>query len=142
MGNKCTDVDKLRRIKTVTQWLIEGHSHADICHNVSLNWGVDQRQAKRYIADAFVLFKDEVILDIADSRAFHQKARMVAYKELVSEREKVKKNKGLDSYKRVQMLAMLTNQITALLKDMAKIDGLYVEKHEHKIKSIEIDWSS
>ena len=95
------------------------------------NWGIDERQANRYITEAFELFKKEVLIELEENRAFHLKARMESYKELVNERAKVIKNRTLEAYKRVQMIAMLTNQINAILRDMAKIGGLYVDKIDH-----------
>ncbi len=131
MAEKVTKIEKFRRIKTVSTWILKGHSHADIIQNISDNWGIDERQAYNYIKESFEVFKKDTLLELAESKAFHLKARFESYKDLVAERDKVQKDKKLDAYKRVQMMAMLSNQINALLRDMAKIDGLFVSKIEH-----------
>lgn len=131
MAEKATKIEKFKRVRTVSNWILKGHSHADIIHNITQTWGIEERQAKNYIKEAFEIFKEDTLLELAEAKAFHLKARFEQYKELVEERDKVRKNKKLDTYKRVQLLAMLSNQINTLLRDMAKIDGLFVNKVEH-----------
>lgn len=131
MAEKATNDEKFKRIRIVCDWILKGHSHADICHNVSENWGLSERQAQRYIKDAYELFKQDTLLELTESKAFHLKARFELYKRLLSQLDKIQKSKKTEDYKRVQMIAMLTNQINSLLRDMAKIDGLFVNKVEH-----------
>lgn len=135
MAEKVTKIEKFRRIKTVSTWILKGYSHADIIQNISENWGIDERQAYNYIKESFEIFKEDTLLELADAKAFHLKARFESYKELIAERDKVQKDKKLDAYKRVQMMAMISNQINALLRDMAKIEGLFVSKVEHTGKN-------
>ena len=92
---------------------------------------LSEAQAKRYIKEAYKLFKEEALIELSESKAFHLKARIEQYKDLVAERDKIKQSKKLEAYKRIQMIAMLSNQINSILRDMAKIDGLFVHKVEH-----------
>lgn len=131
MAKKATKIEKFKRVRTVSNWILKGHAHADICHNVIQNWGLSEAQAKRYIKEAYKLFKEEALIELSESKAFHLKARIEQYKDLVAERDKIKQSKKLEAYKRIQMIAMLSNQINSILRDMAKIDGLFVHKVEH-----------
>jgi hypothetical protein len=118
----------------VAQWIVEGHSHSDIIHNVTLNWGIEERQAKNYIARALELFVEENNVELKGKIAFHQKARLDNYRTLVDQRNKVIKSSDIAIYAKVKLTCMISNQINATLKDMAKIDGLFVDKVDHTTK--------
>ena len=138
---RSTEMEVARRIRTVAQWIVEGHSYTDICHNVTQTWGVEERQAKRYITEALDLFKEENEAELEQKVAFHKRARMDNYRLLVEQRTKTIKNENLTPYKKVQMVCMLSNQINAILRDIAKIDGVFIEKVDHTTKGEKISTS-
>ena len=138
---RSTEMEVARRIRTVAQWIVEGHSYTDICHNVTETWGVEERQAKRYITEALDLFKEENEAELEQKVAFHKRARTDNYRLLVEHRTKTIKNENLTPYKKVQMVCMISNQINVILRDIAKIDGVFIEQVDHTTKGEKISTS-
>jgi hypothetical protein len=138
---RSTDMEVSRRIRTVAQWIIEGNSYTDIVHNIAQTWGVEERQSKNYISKALDLFKEENQDELEQKIAFHKRARMDNYRLLVEQRTKTIKNENLSTYKKVQLVCMLSNQINTTLRDIAKIDGVFIEKVDHTSKGEKINTS-
>ena len=128
--SKSNKAEITRRVRTVAEYLIQGYSASDIVRNVTVTWDIKERQAENYISKAYKLIHDEAVKSIADSKAFHLKARLDLYRDLMKERSKVLKG-DTDQKSKVWMLTQLESKIMDILKDMARIDGLYVERLEH-----------
>lgn len=48
-------IDKIefeKRLRVVQEWIIEDWPSVDIISQINLKWGIEERQAKRYIAEA------------------------------------------------------------------------------------------
>lgn len=48
-------IDKIeyeKRIRVVQEWILEDWPSSDIVSNIGMKWGVEVRQAKRYVAEA------------------------------------------------------------------------------------------
>jgi hypothetical protein len=125
---RCSEMEKTTRTRTVAQWIVEGHSYTDIVNNITLNWEIDERQAKRYISDALQVFVEENDIELDQKKAFYQKARLDNYQALVKERKSVMKNEDINIETKVNLLVKLTNVIDKLLTGMSKIDGVYIDK--------------
>jgi hypothetical protein len=52
MKNKIDKVEKSKRIRAVMEWILEGWPSRDIINQVMAKWEIEERQAKRYLADA------------------------------------------------------------------------------------------
>ncbi len=64
MPDKSDDIKKDQRVRIVVEWLLDDWSAKDIIAQVVSKWGVSDRQAKRYIADArkqYITNKQEAI---------------------------------------------------------------------------------
>lgn len=104
-------IEFYNRIRTIQEWLLTGAPVSDICVNISRNWNVGDRQAFRYIKEARSLFIEQNKSEIEEKKAFHISARMKLYE--ISLKEKDLKTS------------------LAVLKDIADLEGLYVQKVEH-----------
>jgi hypothetical protein len=49
---KIDNVEKAKRIRIIMEWILEDWPSTDIITQVVTKWGVSDRQAKRYLADA------------------------------------------------------------------------------------------
>lgn len=45
-------IEKVKRIRFVMEWIIDDYVYQDIISQIIAKWGIGERQAKRYIADA------------------------------------------------------------------------------------------
>lgn len=54
---KCTKLEKEKRIFMVQGWIIEGIQDRLIVKNIIEQWGLDVRQAQRYVRDAYESWK-------------------------------------------------------------------------------------
>lgn len=116
--NKSSNVEYYKRVRQVQEWLIQGNTTTDIVQNCISSWGIVERQAYRYLKDAFELFRKQSKREIEQSRAFHIQARMKLYKEALNG----KQNKtALD-----------------ILDSIAKLEALFIQKIDHTTKGKEI----
>ncbi|NCT92933.1 MAG: hypothetical protein GXC72_00790 [Chitinophagaceae bacterium] len=119
-GNKGKSSDDLvmeERTRTVIQWVLKGYFTKDIIYQAKLSWQVEERQAYNYLKRAKGEIKKIRSKDLKDLIAWHQGVRMQLYNQL----ENKKSPSG-------------TCAAMEVLKDMAKIDGVYpADKHEVKL---------
>jgi hypothetical protein len=112
--NRSDKIEFYNRIRSIQEWILAGVPVSDIYMNISRNWNVCDRQAKRYVKEARVLFIEQCHSEIEEKKAFHIAARMKLY-------ETALKNKDVKNS-------------LAVLKDIAELEGLYVQKIEHSGK--------
>lgn len=93
--------------------------------------GVKSRSIDKYIRKAREIMRTDSILELEESKAFHLRVRLENFKELTAEKKKILENEKLTAYKRTMCLVAVSKQISDILKDMAKIDGLYIERLDH-----------
>lgn len=113
--NKSSKVEYEKRIRTIQEWIINSYSYVDILKQSVQTWGVSERQAKNYIKVANENFK----------AANSQKIEDLVI--IAIERRKKLARELKDAYKGSPsgILAQL-----AIEKDIGKLQGLYVSKHE------------
>lgn len=121
--------EKARRVETIAHYLVQGYSHSDIIRNCRPTWGVTKRTVESYIHDAHRFLVDNIVKRLEDRYAFHQTARLALYRENLKQRAKVEKS-DMPMADKTLALARLDKNIMALLRDMARIDGLYIERVE------------
>lgn len=49
---KCDQVEYEKRIRVVQEWILEDWPSCDIVRQINSKWGIEDRQAKRYLAEA------------------------------------------------------------------------------------------
>lgn len=104
-----------KRIRAVQEWVINSYSYVDITNQIVQSWGVTDRQAKNYIQEAYKRFRDANEIDIEHLKAAAIERRKKLARELDSEFKKTPQG----------VVALL-----AVEKDIDKLRGLYVTKHE------------
>jgi len=104
-------IEKVKRIRLIQEDLINGILPAKIVEKYSGEWNLTERMINHYIKTAFDDFKKLSGQNIDSIRGFHLQARM-SLLEFAMSKEKYKPF-ALD-----------------VLQDMAKLQGLYVHKHD------------
>lgn len=107
-----------KRIRSVQEWMMSGNSTSDIITQCCNLYGVERRQAYKYVEKAYKNFKELSDNNMEERRAFHIEARLKLYRDL--------KEKNTP---RVAAVAV------DILKDIAKLEGLYVDRQEIDITS-------
>lgn len=103
--------EKLKRVRIIQEYLVLGKNPKDIVSQVSNQWDITQRMASYYVKKAFDDFRAMSGKDIETLRGYHISARMKLL-DWAMESDK-RKPFALD-----------------VLQDMAKLQGLYVAKHD------------
>lgn len=123
--SKIDSVEKEKRIRAVQEWIIDEWPSVDIIKQINQMWGVEERQAKRYISEA--------------------KERWMQDADKIMERKRVLKVEGLKKLKRSltekwKGTPAGINAIVRVEKEIIKLEGLRApEKIEidHGIKDLE-----
>ena len=120
-------IEFAKRIRSVQEWLMSGVSTTDIITQCKNKWELSERQAYRYVKKAYEEFRKMSEEDIENRRSFHIEARLKLYRDL--------KDKNVNKSAAVAI---------DILRDIAKLEGLYIEKSEISIEGekkihIEID---
>lgn len=106
--------EKAIRIRSICEWIKEGHQLFDIRQNIMQSWELTKTQANNLIRDALSFFKEEVIENVDEAKAVHMAIRWDLYKKALKD-DSLKGNKKYDvAFK--------------FLEDIAKMQGLYTEK--------------
>ncbi len=103
--------EKLRRIRIIQEYLVLGKNPKDIVNQVSQQWDITPRMARYYVNTAFNDFRQMSGKDLETLRGYHVTARMKLL-DWAMESDK-RKPFALD-----------------VLQDMAKLQGLYVARHD------------
>lgn len=111
---KSDQLEITRRLRQVQEWILQSHTYVDIVKQSINTWGVCERTAKYYIAQAEKQWKDNEISDMKILRARAIQKRLKLARSM-SEEEK-KTARGIRT-------------LLELEKDMDKLRGLYVDKH-------------
>jgi hypothetical protein len=123
-GKKSDAIEKAARIRYVQDQLLAGHYTADIIDSVVLSYQVSERQAYNYLKDAVAEFKAFREKDVENQLGRHIATRWHLYKELL-DAGKGKRGKLGDP--------KIVAELRALLQDIAKLEGLYIERSETKV---------
>lgn len=113
MSVKSSKIEMDKRIRMVQEWMMQGHSTADIVRNITSKWDVTERQAFKYIHRAYVSFREVSEKNIENRRHYHLNTRLKLYRDL--------KGKEFPEGSKAAL---------SILQDIAKLEGLYVEKTE------------
>lgn len=104
---------KMQRVRQVQEWMLEGYLTPDIIKSCMAKWNIKEPMAFRYIREARQGFQAIRIKELEDRIAFHIAARLKLYNGLEG---KTKSNGA--------------SVALEILKDIAKVEGVYVERVE------------
>ena len=104
---KADKAQQLSRIRSVQEMLLNGNCAGDIIAYISNQWSITERQSQSYVKWAYDEFKAQTSATMEEQTSFHIQARMRLYKNNLNKDDKL----ALD-----------------VLKDIAKLKGMYVEK--------------
>lgn len=93
--------------------MMQGHSSADIVRQCTAQWNITGRQAYKYIRKAYEAFREQAEKDMEARRQFHIQSRLKLFRDLQDKKSSKPAGTAL-----------------AILQDIAKLEGLYVEKTE------------
>lgn len=101
---RATKDEKIRRIRVIQEYLLEGHNTVDIIQTICANYGLGVRSAQKYIEAARKVFIEINNADAKESFAEHVAAR----RRMIKRYEKTNPKLALD-----------------LWKDLAELQGMY-----------------
>ncbi len=110
---KITHVEKAKRLRAVQEWLIDDWPACDIVTQSVNKWGVSERQAKRYLADA----RDTWVKGNQEKLNAKRSARIEALKKL--KRSMKEEFKGTPAGMRT---------VLQIDKELARLEGAYPTK--------------
>ncbi|PKN16501.1 MAG: hypothetical protein CVU66_00695 [Deltaproteobacteria bacterium HGW-Deltaproteobacteria-23] len=120
MGKKkSSNLELEKRLRVVQEWLMQGYDTPDIVRQITTKWEVTERQAYKYIEKAFEEFKARSERRMEFLRAYHTSTRKKLFRDLAAKNTPEGAKAAL-----------------SILQDIAKLDGLYVEKVSHHITDI------
>ncbi len=136
MSEKSDNKQFEERILEVSRQMLRGYSNKKIVQDSSVKWNVSERQIRKYITKAYTMWHTEYKKRLKAGLDYHMAMRMKLYEEAY-------KGKTIKITKVVKG-AMVTTERTEdqdfrlcleIAKDIAKLEGLYVEKFEGKVKN-------
>lgn len=129
-SGRASQLEKIKRLKAISKWILDGHSTSDIIYNVSQQWGLTERQAYNYLAEAREQFKNDTQVDLDTKRATYIRRRQENYRTVKKHLDEAMK-KEMSEIERVNIVTKYQRILNDIDQDMAKLDGLYIEKIEH-----------
>lgn len=118
MSKRSDQIEYEKRIRAVQEWIINSYSYVDIVKQVVQSWGVTDRQAKTYISVSYKRFRQANEIEVEELKAASIERRKKIARELDPEYKKTPSG----------VIALL-----AVEKDIDKLRGLYVDKHESRL---------
>ena len=123
------------RVLEVSKQLLRGIPSKRICQLMSVKWEVSERQINRYISKAYTMWHKEYQKRLKSGLDYHMAIRMKLYEEAYKgktiKETRLEKGKYIITEKFVDQDFRLCLEIA---KDIAKLEGLYVEKHDVNVK--------
>lgn len=119
------------RVLIISRKMLSGIPTKKICHLMSLEWGVSERQIKRYIAKSYTMWRREYGRRLRSGLNYHMAIRMGLYEEAY-------KGKTIKITKPIKG-GVVTIEKTEdqdfhlcleIAKDIARLEGLYIERKE------------
>jgi hypothetical protein len=104
-----------KRLRAVQEWILSNYSSGDIVKQCMQSWGVKERQSRWYMEKAYELFR---LANQEDSESLLAGA--------IERRKKLSREMDADERK----TASGTATLLAIERDIDKLRGLYVTKHE------------
>ena len=135
MAEKSDNKQFEERILEVSRQMLRGYPNKRICQNMSVEWDISERQVNRYIASAYRMWHKEYKKRLKAGLDYHMAMRMKLYEEAYKGKAikvtKVKRGERVTIERIEDQDFRLCLEIA---KDIAKLEGLYVEKHDVKVE--------
>lgn len=116
MGKKSDNIEFMRRIRAVQEYILMEYTYTDIMRQCVLQWNVSEMQSKRYIKEAYKNWMEITNKQMDERRDYHIQARMRQIRNMTQEMKNNVQGQEL---------------ILKIRKDIAAIEGLYVKRMEH-----------
>ena len=137
MSEKSDKKQLEERILEVSRQMLRGYPTKKIVHDSSLKWDISERQVKKYISKAYSMWHAEYKKRLKAGLDYHMAMRMKLYEEAY-------KGKTIKMTKLVKgnMVTMERTEdqdfrlCLEIAKDIAKLEGLYVERFEGKVTEV------
>ena len=132
MPEKKSDKQEVdERVLEVSRQMLRGVQSKIICRNMSVEWELSTRQIERYISSAYKMWHKEYQKRLKSGLDYHMAIRMKLYEEAYKgktiKETRFEKGKYITTEKSVDQDFRLCLEVA---KDIAKLEGLYVEKHK------------
>lgn len=114
MNKKSSKIETDKRTRSVQEWMMQGHTTSDIVRQCTASWSITPRQVYKYIRKAYEAFKESAEKDLEARKQFHIHSRLKMFRDL-----------------RDKSSCKPAGVALEILKDIAKLEGLYVEKVDH-----------
>ena len=137
MAEKSDNKQFEERILEVSRQMLRGYSNKRICQNMSEEWNVSERQVNRYISSAYSMWHKEYKKRLKAGLDYHMAIRIKLYEEAYKG-NRIKITKVVKG-ERVTIERIEDQDFRLCLeiaKDIAKLEGLYVDRFEGKIEEI------
>jgi len=131
MSEKSDKKQLEERILEVSRQMLRGYPTKKIVQDSTLKWGISERQVRKYIAKAYGMWHAEYKKRLKAGLDYHMAIRMKLYEEAYKGKTikitKLMKGNLVTTEKTEDQDFRLCLEIA---KDIAKLEGLYVEKHK------------
>ena len=135
MSEKSDKREFEKRILEVSRRMLSGWSNKKIIQYSAETWGIEERQTRKYISSAYSMWHKEYKKRLKAGLDYHMAMRMKLYEEAYKGKTikvtKVVKGNMVTTEKTEDQDFRLCLEIA---KDIAKLEGLYVEKHDVNLK--------
>ena len=118
IGKRTDKIELDKRVRSVQEWMMSGNSTSDIITQCMNKWDITERQSYTYISKAYKAFLKISEDTIEERRSFHIETRLKLFRDL--------RDKNINKSAAVAI---------DILRDIAKLEGLYVEKSEVDLTS-------
>lgn len=109
MGERSDKLEKEKRVRAVQDLMLSGHNSGDIRDTIMVKWSLSERQAYRYITDAYKEFRELTQNEMSERKGWHIQARL----------KLLKQNTGKP---KLQL---------DILDSLAKLEGVLINKVDH-----------
>lgn len=121
------------RILEVSRQMLSGWSNKRIVQDSSLKWNISERQVRKYITKAYAMWHKEYKKRLKAGLGYHMAMRMKLYEEAY--KGKTIKETSYKGGRPITIEKIVDQDFRLCLeiaKDIAKLEGLYVEKFDIK----------
>ena len=113
--NPSSQLEMSKRVRNCQEWIMNDFTWSDIIQNCMSKWEVSKRTAERYYSKAFHSFKDTLIQDVENRKAYYLQKKKKLIRDMSPEFKKTPAG---------------VNAINKVLDSMANLEGIVITKVE------------
>ncbi len=114
----------------VAHYLVQGYTRKEIKDSCTATWNCTPKTVDNYIRSAYGQLKESLSENLEEQMGWHRSVRLRMFRERLSFRAKVLKDASMSTYEKSLALTRVDKSIDNVISDMARLDGLYVERTE------------